>query len=71
MISMGRMLPNFFLASWFAIVASANAAGIEWPDGYVVYENTESPEGRYGILVPSMETWEKMSQKKRQIIWLI
>jgi hypothetical protein len=25
----------------------------------VVYENTESPDGRYGLLVPTMEAWEK------------
>src|SRR5437660_4230757 len=59
MISMRRVVPKFFLAGWFAILALANAAGIEWPNGYVVYENTESPDGRYGILIPSMETWEK------------
>jgi uncharacterized protein YecT (DUF1311 family) len=56
---MRRVVHSFFLAGWFAILALANAAGIVWPDGYVVYENTESPDGRYGILVPSMETWEK------------
>lgn len=59
MISMRRVARNFFLVGWFAVVASANAARIEWPDGYVVYENSKSPDGRYGILVPSMETWEK------------
>lgn len=52
-------MPNFFLAGWFAIVASANAAGIDWPNGYVVYEKTQSPDERYAILVPSMDAWEK------------
>jgi uncharacterized protein YecT (DUF1311 family) len=35
------------------------AAAVDWPDGYIVYENTASPDGRYGVLVPTMEAWEK------------
>jgi len=35
------------------------AAAVDWPDGYVVYEKTASPDGRYGALVPTMEAWEK------------
>jgi hypothetical protein len=35
------------------------AAAVNWPDGYVVYENTASPDGRYGVLVPTMEAWEQ------------
>ena len=38
---------------------SETAAPVDWPDGYVVYENTASPDGRYGVLVPTMETWDK------------
>ena len=34
------------------------ATAVDWPDGYVVYENTASPDGRYGVLVPTMEAWE-------------
>ena len=34
-------------------------ATIDWPDEYVVYENTASPDGRYGVLVPTMEAWDK------------
>jgi hypothetical protein len=41
------------------IIASRTAAASDWPDGCVVYEKTESPDGRYGILVPSMDAWEK------------
>jgi hypothetical protein len=58
MISMRRVAHCSFLAGWFAILTLASAAGIKWLEGYVVYENTESPDGRYGILVPSMEAWE-------------
>ena len=35
------------------------AAAVDWPDGYVVYEKTASPDGRYGVLVPTMEAWEQ------------
>ena len=35
------------------------AATVDWPDGYVVYEKAASPDGRYGVLVPTMEAWEK------------
>ena len=41
------------------VALSETAAAVDWPDGYVVYENTTSPDGRYGVLVPTMETWEK------------
>ena len=29
---------------------------IEWPDGAVVHENSTSPDGQYGILVPDQES---------------
>ena len=41
------------------VALSETAAALDWPDGYVVYENTTSPDGRYGVLVPTMEAWEK------------
>ena len=39
--------------------ASRTAAAVDWPEGYVLYEATESPDERYGILVPTYEAWEK------------
>jgi len=41
------------------VALSETAAAVNWPDGYVVYENTASPDGRYGVLVPTMEAWEQ------------
>ena len=41
------------------VALSEPAAAVDWPDGYVVYEKTASPDGRYGVLVPTMEAWEK------------
>jgi uncharacterized protein YecT (DUF1311 family) len=53
-----RLLILLFAAA-LNIAGSTTVAAADWPDGYVVYEKTESPDGRYGILVPSMEAWEK------------
>jgi hypothetical protein len=48
------------VAGWFVLVALAGFAGAQdWPDGYVVSEDTESPDHHYGILVPTMAAWEK------------
>lgn len=41
------------------VALSESAVAVDWPDGYVVYENTASPDGRYDVLVPTMEAWEK------------
>ncbi len=53
-----RLLALFFGLSLNAAL-SETAAAVNWPDGYVVYENTASPDGRYGVLVPTMEAWEQ------------
>jgi len=41
------------------VAISEPPAPVDWPDGYVVYENTASPDGRYGVLVPTIEAWEQ------------
>jgi uncharacterized protein YecT (DUF1311 family) len=53
-----RLLALFFGLS-LNVALSETAAVVNWPDGYVVYENTASPDGRYGVLVPTMEAWEQ------------
>ena len=53
-----RLLALFFGLS-LNVAQSETAAAVNWPDGYVVYENTASPDGRYGVLVPTMEAWEQ------------
>jgi Lysozyme inhibitor LprI len=35
---------------------AVSAMGAEWPSGFVVHSGTESPDGRYGILVPPQES---------------
>ena len=53
-----RLLALFFGLS-LSVALSETAAAVNWPDGYVVYKNTASPDGRYGVLVPTMEAWEQ------------
>ena len=43
----------------FVFLSATKTAAGDWPDGCVVCENTQSPDERYGILVPSMDAWEK------------
>jgi hypothetical protein len=49
----------FLLALSLSLAASRTVAAVDWPDGYVPYGDTQSPDGRYGILVPTYEAWEK------------
>src|ERR1700751_4715440 len=53
-----RILALFFGVS-LNIGLPKLALALDWPDGYVIYENTASPDGQYGVLVPTMEAWEK------------
>jgi len=53
---MSRLL---FAVGCFVFLSATKAAAGDWPDGCVVCENTQSPDERYGILVPSMDAWEK------------
>src|SRR5437016_5305428 len=55
MLSMKRAVRLSFA---FLILALVRAPAIDWPEGYVVYENTQSPDERYGILVPTYEASE-------------
>jgi len=36
-------------------LTSANAAAADWPEGYVVYEKSRSPDDHYGIVLPGRE----------------
>jgi hypothetical protein len=43
--------------SFFVLLfgSAASVAAVQWPSGFVVHSGTESPGGRYGILVPPHE----------------
>ncbi len=53
-----RLLALLFGLS-VTVALSETAAALNWPDEYILYENTLSPDGRFGVLVPTMEAWEK------------
>jgi hypothetical protein len=42
----------------FTLGLAGSAIAIEWPKGFVVHSGTESPKGRYAILVPPEEPGE-------------
>jgi hypothetical protein len=48
-------LPLCFVTLWLGGVALLEAAGSGWPDGYVIAENSKSPNGRYGVLIPTRD----------------
>ena len=54
-----RLTDGALLVLFAFVVNSGTAAAIDWPDGYVVYESTASPDRLYGVLVPTMEAWEQ------------
>jgi hypothetical protein len=58
-VHVGERVSILLFALSLSIAPSDAAGDNDWPSGHVVYENTESPDGRYGILVPSMDAWEK------------
>ena len=54
----GRALIRLF-ALCLSVAVSRTVVATDWPDGYVLYEDTQSPNQRYGILVPTYEALEK------------
>ena len=40
-------------------LSSASAAAAGWPEGYILHEKSRSPDGHYGIVLPSRETGEE------------
>jgi uncharacterized protein YecT (DUF1311 family) len=47
------------IALIFLVAILSRAPAADWPDGYVVHENSTSPDGRYGIAVPESDDVEK------------
>src|SRR5205814_2741768 len=35
------------------------AAAADWPEGYIVYEDSQSPDDRYAVLIPSRDAAEQ------------
>jgi uncharacterized protein YecT (DUF1311 family) len=47
-----------FVVGWLIVSSLAKAAATDWPEGYIVDEDSQSPDEKYGILIPSRETAE-------------
>ena len=48
----------FFAIGCFVILSVTRAAAADWPEGYIVYEESKSPDEKYAILIPSREAAE-------------
>jgi hypothetical protein len=57
----GRALLLFFALCLALAVTRTPAAG-DWPSNYIVHKHSESPDGRYGVLVLSNEAAVKEDQ---------
>src|SRR5438477_1796442 len=58
MTSMMHPSRLFFTIGCFVILAVTRAAAADWPEGYIVYEESKSPDEKYAILIPSREAAE-------------
>ena len=53
-----RLILGLAFASAALLLISTAAAAEEWPKGYVVHENSESPDHQFGLLVPGSDPEE-------------
>jgi hypothetical protein len=53
-----------FVAVCFPFTLPAGEPVPRWPKGYVIAEGSESPDGRYGVLIPTREEQELMADEK-------
>ena len=54
-----RVNPLFWLLQLGLSLAFEKVAAKDWPEGYIVYEESISPDKHYGIVLPSRETGEE------------
>jgi len=50
-----RLVLGLAFASSALLLISTAVAGEDWPEGYVVHENSESPDHQFGLVVPGSE----------------
>jgi hypothetical protein len=53
-----------FLSQWVIASPPVHGAENDWPDGYVIAENSQSPNERYGVLIPGRETGGDLDEDK-------
>ena len=49
----------FLAIGWFVVFSITRADAADWPKGYIVYEDSKSPEDRYAVLIPSRDAAEE------------
>ena len=59
MTSIMRTPRLFFAIGWFVVFSITRAAAADWPEGYIVYEDSQSPDDRYAVLIPSRDAAEQ------------
>lgn len=52
------------LLRWAIASPPVHAAESSWPEGYVIAENSQSPNERYGVLIPGRETGADLDEEK-------
>jgi len=66
--------PGAALVLFFALILNLAASGMgaaaDWPQNYIVHKNSESPDGRYGILVLSHDVAVNLDQTERNVTYL-
>lgn len=58
MTGMVSILARWFLIGFYSL-ALERVGAVDWPEGYIVHEGSESPNGQYGIAVPESDDVEK------------
>jgi hypothetical protein len=62
--------PVLLFALVLNLATSEIGVGADWPQNYIVHKNSESPDGRYGVLVLSNEAAVKEDQTEGNSIYL-
>ena len=58
------LLVLWLVAVCFPFILPAGEPVPGWPKGYVIAEGSESPDGRYGVLIPTLEEQELLTDEK-------
>ena len=56
---MSSISARSFLVTFCLVLGLARAGAVDWPDGYIIHEDSVSPDGQYGIAVPESDDVEK------------
>jgi uncharacterized protein YecT (DUF1311 family) len=65
-----RLAVAFAAISAALLLISTAATAGDWPKGYVVHENSESPDGQFGVVVPGSEYADEASENSDEANYL-